>query len=632
MPAKSLDQTLTMFIELKLILRYVLIFLFFSTNFIGSPLTAQYWQQKVKYSIKLSLNSGLHQYTAIQNLRYFNNSPDTLKEVYYHLYFNAFQPNSEMDIRSRTIPDPDPRIADRISKLTEEEIGYIKIKSISQGSRKLKFKELGTILKVKLHEPCYPNQFIDLDMDYLAQIPVQIRRSGRNNKEGIDYSMAQWYPKICNYDQKGWHTNPYIGREFYGVWGDFNVSITLDSSYVVAYTGILKNPGQGSCSKPEPDKNRPSRTWVIEANNVHDFVWAADPEYSCTEYQRSNGCLLRFYYKPSVNTNDSWTKLPTIIDTALNFIEEKFGPYPYPVYSFIQGGDGGMEYPLATLITGNRPLISLVGVSIHELMHSWYHMMLASNESLYPWMDEGFTSFAEEEVMNYLKEKSLVPGEPVNDVHATTLESYRAVARLRREEALSTHADSYKTNSAYGFGAYTKGAVCLVQLKYILGEETFNKGMLDYYWKWRFKHPDPDDFFSCMEKTSGINLDWFQLNFVNTTNTIDYAVDTLFSDGKKTICRLKNNSNFPMPVELSILEQSGRVRYYYIPLSVMNSCKKFNKNTEISILEPWSTVKPYYEFEIELPIDKIAHVVLNPSNQLADIDSKNDIYFISNAE
>lgn len=618
--------------ELNISFHRTFIFLFLINSLTGIPLSAQYWQQKVQYSIKLSLDSKLHQYTAIQNLRYYNNSPDTLKEVYYHLYFNAFQPESEMDIRSRSIADPDPRIADRISKLTKEEEGFIKVKKLKQGSRQLKFKELGTILKVRLHEPCLPGQFIELEMDYLAQIPIQIRRSGRNNKEGIDYSMAQWYPKICNYDKKGWHTNPYIGREFYGVWGDFDVSITLDSSYVLAYSGVLKNPGRGPCSKPEPDRNKSTRTWNIEAKNVHDFVWAADPDYTCNEYLRANGCLLRFYYKPSSKTNDSWSKLPTIIDTALNFIEEKFGPYPYPVYSFIQGGDGGMEYPLATLITGNRPLISLVGVSIHELMHSWYHMMLASNESLYPWMDEGFTSYAEEEVMNFLKQKKLIPGEPVADVHGNTLQSYIAVARAGKEEALSTHADHYKTNSAYGFGAYTKGAVCLIQLKYILGEEMFDKGMLDYYWKWRFKHPEPDDFFSCMEKTSGINLDWFQLNFINTTNTIDYAIDTLYENGSKTICRLRNNSNFPMPVELSVLEQSGHIHYFYIPLSVMNNCKKFNENTEIKILKPWSVVNPYYEFEIDLPLSKITNVLLNPSKQMADINLINDIYFISKSQ
>ena len=153
-----------------------------------------------------------HQFTGTQKLNYYNNSPDTLGEVFYHLYFNAFQPNSMMDVRSRTILDPDPRVADRISKLSEEEIGYQRVIKLRMDGKPVDYEVVGTILEVDLPEPILPGSKVVFDMAFEAQVPLQIRRSGRDNKEGIDYSMTQWYPKMCEYDYQGWHANPYVGR------------------------------------------------------------------------------------------------------------------------------------------------------------------------------------------------------------------------------------------------------------------------------------------------------------------------------------------------------------------------------------------------------------------------------------
>ena len=176
-----------------------------------------------------------------QNLIYYNNSEDTITKVFFHLYFNAFQPGSMMDVRSRSLPDPDRRVMDRISKLNEDEIGFHEIKKIQQNGKDLKYHEQGTILEVELIDPLLPDESTEFYMEYFSQVPVQIRRSGRNNKEGIDYSMAQWFPKIAEYDRKGWHAHPYIAREFYAPWGDFDVSISIDKNYIVAATGILES-------------------------------------------------------------------------------------------------------------------------------------------------------------------------------------------------------------------------------------------------------------------------------------------------------------------------------------------------------------------------------------------------------
>jgi len=208
------------------------------------------WQQKADYEMKIDFDVNNHQFDGEQTIEYTNNSPDTLYKVYYHLYFNAFQPNSMMDVRSRTIKDPDRRVGDRISKLSPDEIGYHEIQELKQDGQELSYDVVGTILEVQLAKPIMPRSKTKLSMKFHSQVPLQIRRSGRNNAEGIDYSMAQWYPKLCEYDYQGWHANPYVGREFYGIWGDFKVDIEIDDSYVLAGSGIITNAkkiGRGYC-------------------------------------------------------------------------------------------------------------------------------------------------------------------------------------------------------------------------------------------------------------------------------------------------------------------------------------------------------------------------------------------------
>ena len=157
-----------------------------------------YWQQRVEYKISINFDHKNHQFEGKQNLKYFNNSNDTISKVFFHLYFNAFQPGSMMDVRSRSLPDPDRRVMDRISKLNTNEIGFHQINKIEQDGKSLKYHVQGTILEVELDNPLMPNTSTEFYLEYFSQVPVQIRRSGRNNKEGIDYSMAQWFPRSQN--------------------------------------------------------------------------------------------------------------------------------------------------------------------------------------------------------------------------------------------------------------------------------------------------------------------------------------------------------------------------------------------------------------------------------------------------
>ncbi|RZJ51984.1 MAG: M1 family peptidase, partial [Flavobacterium sp.] len=215
-----------------------------------------YWQQHADYKMEVSMDVEKYRYTGKQELVYTNNSPDTLYRVFYHLYNNAFQPGSEMDARLKTIADPDKRMVksfkdgtktineSRISALKPNEIGYLKINNLKQDGAAAASKVVGTTLEVTLAKPLPPGKSSVFTLDFDGQVPLQIRRSGRNSKEGVALSMTQWYPKMAEYDFEGWHANSYIAREFHGVWGNFDVKITIDKDYVLGGTGYLQNKNE----------------------------------------------------------------------------------------------------------------------------------------------------------------------------------------------------------------------------------------------------------------------------------------------------------------------------------------------------------------------------------------------------
>ncbi len=607
-------------------MRKVFIFLanlsFFTFNMIGQ---CPYWQQHVDYKMSVDFNIKNHSYAGHQTLTYTNNSPDTLDKVFYHLYFNAFKPASDMDVQSRHISDPDPRVTDRILKLKVGEQGFLNVTSLKLNGEDQPYHVEETILEVHLTHPILPHASVVFDIDFDGQVPIMIRRAGRFNNEDIEYSMAQWYPKMCNYDQQGWHANPYIGREFYGIWGDFDVSITLPSKYTVAATGILQNKeliGHGYSEKPVDNKQKLT-TWRFIAKNVHDFVWATDPEYTQIVKKAYDGTILRFFYQPGNRTTENWQLLPDVMDEVLKFMNTHYGKYAYPEYAFIQGGDGGMEYPMATLISGERSFISLVGVSVHEWVHSWYQMMLATNESLYPWMDEGFTSYVGEEVMNHLKKLKLIPGEYLEDPHLESVKGYCNFALNGLEEPMITHADHYITNTAYSVAAYVKGEVFLEELRYIIGEEAFEKGMMAYFNQWKFKHPTPNDFIRVMEKISGLELDWFKEYFVNTTHTIDYGVVRM----EDFAVILERKGLMPMPLDITIVDKENKIYKYYIPLDLMRGEKKGDRFFDDFIISPdWHWVQPTYRLQTKVHESNVKKVFIDVSGRLADVETLDNTF------
>jgi hypothetical protein len=590
-----------------------------------------YWQQKVKYTMQVDMNVKTNRLTGKQKLEYWNNSPDTLHRVFYHLYFNAFQPGSMMDVRSRrqgsialrtdrngnAVVDWDQRVKDRIMNLKPDEIGYQKIISLKMNGSPQNFLVKETILEVKLNRPILPKSKVEFDMDFEAQVPLQIRRSGRDNPTTkVRYSMSQWYPKLCEYDKDGWHPNPYIAREFYGVWGDFDVKIRIDKSYILGGTGYLQNPNQIGYGY-EDDGAKLTRspgdklTWHFIAPNVHDFMWAADPEYKHLKRKIRNDLTLHLLYKPSTGQPADWEPILDNAEKALPFMEKTFGPYTYKQYSFIQGGDGGMEYPMATLLAG-------AGAWLHEWLHNWYHGVLATNESLYPWMDEGFTQWAEERVAAYLNNTK-------GFIQRDNYTSYFNLAKSNREEPLTTHADHYNTNTAYSAASYTKGAVFMEQLGYITGDQVRDKILINYYNQWKFKHPDVDDFIRVAEKTSGMELDWYKQYWVNSIKTIDYAIDSLWEDGGKTKIRMSRRGLMPMPIDLQITFRDSTQELHYVPLDLMYGEKPVENTSQSRKTYPaWHWTHPVYTIETSKRLSDIVSVEIDPSSRLADIDRNNN--------
>jgi hypothetical protein len=597
----------------------ILVFSFFIAQMSIAQNSTSYWQQHVNYKMNIDMDVKTHQYNGTQELVYTNNSPDTLNKVFYHLYFNAFQPNSEMDIRSRTIKDPDSRVGDRISKLKEDEIGYIKVNALSQDGSALDYVVEGTVLEVELNKPLLPGKMTTFNMDFTGQVPKQIRRSGRDNSEGIAYSMTQWYPKLAEYDFEGWHAHPYIAREFHGVWGDFDVKITIDKDYILGGTGYLQNPNEIGYGYEDEGVNVKRKgkklTWHFKAPNVHDFTWAADPDYIHDKLVTKDGIVLHFLYQNDEKIKENWKNLQPKTEELLSYFNENIGQYPYDQYSVIQGGDGGMEYGMCTLITGERNFNSLVGVTAHEMAHSWFQFVLATNESQHEWMDEGFTTYistlAENEI---LAKDSSFPLE-------RSYKSYYYLVNAGIEQPQTTHADRYERNAAYGISAYSKGAVFLSQLEYIIGKENVQKTLKRYFDEWKFKHPTPNDFIRIAEKVSGAELSWYLREWTMTTNTIDYGIRDINTTLNATIVTLERIGAIPMPVEVKVNYIGGSSEMFYIPLRIM----RWEKTGMDNIEKDWAWAYPTYELEIPVGDFQVESIVIDPSQKMADVNRGNNV-------
>ncbi len=594
-------------------------FLFFALVFTLSINGQNSWQQNANYKIYIDVDVKKNTFKGSQEVLYTNNSPDTLNKVFFHLYFNAFRPESDMAERLNNGDDNNRRFDVNIKDLEPHEYGQLKVSNLKQDGLNIDSFVSDTILEVTLTNPIPPGESSLFTMNFNGQIPITIRRAGRDSPMGVKYSMAQWYPKISEYDYEGWNTAPYTGREFHGVWGDFDVTIKIDKDFIVAASGYIQ--------ETDPNNNKlgylsgKKRVWNFKAPKVHDFTWAADSEYIHDIYPGPNGVKLNFYYKNDPKIIANWKTLQPVTAELMDFFNNYIGEYPYEQYSVVQGGDGGMEYSMLTLLNYGEELIPLISVTSHELAHAWFQGVLATNEMNHAWMDEGSASYfgelAESHVFN-IDFHPIFTERPYQD--------YISLATSGQEMPLATNANRFKFNRAYEDAAYDKGFVFLSQLNYIIGEKAFEKTIKNYFDKYKFTHPLPNDLRRVAEQSSGILLNWYLTDWTQTTNQIDYAIKNVESRKKKSVITLERIGLMPMPLEILVRYKDGNEEFYYIPISLMRGEKSKPEYADKWIqLEDWSWAYKKYEFEIKSKMESIKSIDINPTGLLADVDTSNNI-------
>jgi len=589
------------------------------------------WSQRVDYDMDISLHADEHQYTGHQTLTYTNNSPDTLRTVYYHLYFNAFHPESMMAERNRQLPDPDGRIVPRIFNLGPEERGWHRVRSLTQDGTPVDYDVNDTVMRVDLAEPIPPGTSTTFEMNWRAQVPLQTRRSGRDSRgDRIDFTMTQWYPKIAEYDERGWHANFYVNREYYAPFGSFDVEITLPTEYTVGATGRLQNPdeighgydidGDGTWRPADGLPDADSLTWHFTAEDVHNFAWSADPDY-IHDKVTADGTTHHILYKPEVA--EQWNPLKKDMPELTAFFSREYGDYPYPQMTVAQGGDGGMEYPMFTVVSSyDGPAFeetssrrSVLGTTVHEFAHMWYYAALGSNEADYAWMDEGFTSYATSEGMAHL-------------TGGTATHSPTSLVWLHKQglyESLSTPADWFETNTAYGVASYPGGELVVDMLGYVMGEDNRDRWLKRYFRERKDQHPDPYDLELFAEQESGLMLDWYFWQFTRSTRELDDEIDDLENtangNGYEASFTLEREGTVRMPHDVKLTLEDGSTQWVNVPLASMHGHKPVPQDWIVT--EPWPWVQPEKTFTVTVPAP-VESAELDPKGRTPDVNRLNN--------
>lgn len=573
------------------------------------------WQQRVHYLIDVELDPGQRIAYGKQKIVYTNNSPDTLKALYLNLYVNAFKKNSRMEEYQTERNKYEG--GSLISVLNDRYLGYNKVKNIRDEDQNfMDFEIDDTLLKCVPDKPIVPGETRTFTLDFELKIPWLMRRMGWRNREGIEFSMAQWYPKLCVYDQKGWHLNYYLGREFYGEFATFDVSITVPEKYVVGASGHLMNAADiDSMMKKDPDQTQPDRlfstndstvsrdssenkelesvlaefsklmgppavkrrTWLYRAENVHDFAWCADPDYIYEKVEHG-GVNIHLLYQPDVA--EKWKEMKTWTVQILDYMNNHVGSYPYKDFTIAQGGDGGMEYPNIVFITGNRDPKSLASVTAHEMVHNWFYGIMANNETMEAWLDEGVTSYYTTRLMEHMFGRYAnidysSPFQqrwyPKEDARVATYTELDWWIKQGYEEKVLQHADFFKSDRSHLYAVYYKGEVFMFTLEYFFGRKRLDELMRKFYSVWHLHHVSTEDMKRFFEKETGIELDWLFEEWLLTTEICDYAIEKTSGrwnrDGNyfESEIVLKRKGFIEMPVDLTVTLVNDSSITYRIP-------------------------------------------------------------------
>ncbi|MGZ8398158.1 MAG: M1 family metallopeptidase [Gemmatimonadales bacterium] len=613
----------------------------------GAP-GRDYWQQRVDYAIRATLDTASRRITGTTTIRYANNSPDTLRFVWMQLDQNLFRPGSagsllfasesrfggagfrggfEIDrIVQCGVPPARPparrRAAARRAAPDTAAAGFGC--SPATPASPLRSRVDDTMMYLDLVRPLPPGGVTVLDLAYAFNVPEH--GADRMGRDGSLYEIAQWYPRMAVYDDvHGWNTDQYLGQgEFYLEYGDIDYAVTLPAGYLVAGTGVLQNPADvltttqrerlASAVKSdttirivtEPELRsgaaRPARqgslTWRFRATNVRDAAWAASPEYlwDATGWQ---GVLAQAYYRPSAV--ETWKDAASMSRYSIQEFSTRWFRYPYPQISAVEGPVSGMEYPMLAMGARGRDGPDLLQVVSHEIGHNWYPMIVGSDERRHAWMDEGFSSFintfAREGVWNrddsearHRDRELVVKGDQTPTAQPTM-----------------TPANRYKTDTNLVRLAYLKPSVALLALRAkVLAPAVFDSAFREYTRRWSFKHPKPADFFRTVEAVSGRDLSWFWRGFFYSTAALDQTVESVKQVDGSTQVTVANLGDAVMPVELELGFKDGTTELVKLPVEI------------------WYTGERYvYEDRSGRPI---ARVRVNPDGTLPDAIPGNDVW------
>jgi len=569
----------------------------------GSP-GARYWQQRVDYRIRASLDTSTKRITGNESIVYTNNSPDSLRFVWFQLDQNLFRPGSTGSLlfasESRfggagfeggfvidsivqcSVPAGPATESPRRRRRTAATKPQPKCNSVP-----LRTRVDDTMMYVELATPVAPGANTGFELAYGFAVPEH--GADRMGREGSLYEIAQWYPRLAVYDDvHGWNTDQYLGQgEFYLEYGNIDYEITVPAGYIVAGSGVLQNPGdvltrsqrQRLAAALKSDTTvhvvtgdeltsggaRPVRdgslTWRFKAENVRDVAWAASPEYlwDATSWQ---GILAQAFYRPAAR--GTWQDAARMSRYSIQEYSSRWFSYPYPQISAVEGPVSGMEYPMVAMEAQGEGRPDLYKVLTHEIGHMWYPMVVGSDERRYAWMDEGFNTF-----INTFSEE----GYWKRDDSAVRQRERRLVVgidQLPTAQPILTPANRYKISDNLLSLAYVKPSIMLLALRSkVLGNQVFDTAFREYTRRWAFKHPQPADFFRTVEEVSGRDLAWFWRGFFYTSAALDQSVESVRQDSSgATQVTLVNLGDAVMPVELELGFEDATTELVKLPVEI----------------------------------------------------------------
>jgi len=554
----------------------------------------KYWQQRVDYRIRATLDPEKNEVRGSETIHYVNHSPDSLPYLWLFVEQNICEPNSVTNVLNQP---PLVFLGSSFDFSCQGFSGAPRMESLKIAGHDAKRTRFGTTMRVDLDAPLAPGASIDLDAVWHFNVPQQ--GAGRMGHDGPLYEIAQWYPRMAVYDDvKGWNHEPYIGAgEFYLEYGNFDVTLTVPFSFIVAATGELANPeqvltsaqrqrlaiarksdttiaiiraneaGKSEVTRPIAAGAKPATfSWHFTAQNVRDFAFAAGPEFRW-DASGYSGILIESLYRPKA---DKWPEVNRMGREAIKYYSEQWFRYPYSHATTVEGPIEGMEYPMLTFTPNSPSREDQQWVIAHEFGHEWFPMVVGSNERLYPWMDEGFNTFID--LANAAK---YFAGTPYGDsIEVHPLHLYAEHATPGNEQPLITKPVEVRD---LFWGGYQKPALMMQMLRYeVLGKERFDAAFREYIRTWAFKHPTPSDFFRLMRDQSGMELDWFWRDWVFTTARLDQAVDSVTrgSDGVTSVV-LSNRGTMVMPAELAITFEDGTTSTVKLPVEMWNLGDRF---------------------------------------------------------